>query len=390
MIRKLFVLLAGMLVTVAVYAAGAQLRANHPDSYVVRRGDTLWDISAKFLSKPWLWPEIWQANPQVRNPHLIYPGDVLNLSFINGPRLGLEPSVHREGEAVPAIPLSELKIFLKDMRVMDSSAVSSAPYVVGLEEARLAGTVGQNIYVRGLQGEPGQRWAIVRPTHILRGFDQDDPGKADLVGHTLDSDASMVEDPPWREDTNNYGHYGGDASLGVETSDGHHLSRGADLGVEVSVIGTAETLRMGDPSTLLLLDSTVEIRSGDRVMPLDDAPYDPYFYPHAPKSVPADAKVIGFADAMDAVGSRQVVLLSVGAKDGVDNGQTYSIYEPGEAIHDDVASSSWHRGVGKMVQLPDEYVGHVMVFRTFNRVSYGLVMDSLRPVHVGGRLRAPD
>jgi hypothetical protein len=93
---------------------------------------------------------------------------------------------------------------------------------------------------------------------------------------------------------------------------------------------------------------------------------------------------------MDAAGSRQVVLLSMGAKDGVDNGQTYSIYEPGETIHDDVASSSWHRGVGKNIELPDEYVGHVMVFRTFNRVSYGLIMDSLRPVHVGDHLRAPD
>ena len=373
MIRKIIVLLAGMVVTVAVYAAGAQLRADHPDSYTVRRGDTLWDISAKFLSKPWLWPEIWQANPQVRNPHLIYPGDVLNLSFINGPRLRLEPSVHREGEAVPAIPLSELKMFLKDMRVMNSNAVSSAPYVVGLEEARLRGTVGQNIYVRGLQGAPGQRWAIVRPTHVFRGFNQNDPGNADLVGHEIDSNVAMVN-TPWSEDSRNDGHYG----------------RGEDLGVEVSVIGTAETLRMGDPSTLLLLDSTMEIRSGDRVMPVDDTPYDASYYPHAPKSVPANAKVIGFVDAMDAAGSRQVVLLSMGAKDGVDNGQTLAIYEPGETIHDDVASNSWRRGVGKEVTLPDEYVGHVMVFRTFDRASYGLVMDGLRPVHIGGRLRIPE
>ena len=373
MIRKLIVLMAGMLVTVAVYAAGAQLRADHPDSYTVRRGDTLWAISAKFLSKPWLWPEIWQANPQVRNPHLIYPGDVLNLSFINGPRLRLQPQVHPEGEAVSAIPLSELKMFLKDMRVMDSNAVSSAPYVVGLEEARLRGAVGQNIYVRGLQGEPGQRWAIVRPTHVFRGFNQNDPSRADLVGHELDSNAAMVN-APWDENTRNDGHYG----------------RGDDLGVEVSVIGTAETLRMGDPSTLLLLNATLEIRSGDRIMPIDDTPYDAFYYPHPPKSVPANAKVIGFADAMDAVGSRQVVMLSVGAKDGVDNGQTFTIYEPGETIHDDVASNSWNRGVGKKVTLPDEYVGHVMVFRTFDRVSYGLIMDGLRPVHIGGRLRAPE
>jgi hypothetical protein len=375
MIRKIIVLLSGLLVTVAVYAAGAQLRSGHPDSYTVRRGDTLWDLSAKFLVKPWLWPEIWQANPQVRNPHLIYPGDVLNLSFINGhgPSLTLQPSVHAEGEAVPAIPLSELKMFLKDMRVMDSSAVSSAPYVVGLEESRLRGTVGQNIYVRGLQGEPGQRWAIVRPSHVFRGFDEGNPAKADLVGHTLDSNAAMVN-APWEENSRNDGHYG----------------RGDDMGVEVSVIGTAETLRMGDPATLLLLDSTREIRTGDRIMPVDDHPYDAQFFPHAPKSVPNDARVIAFADAMDAVGSRQVVALSIGAKDGVDNGQTYSIYEPGETIHDDVASNSSRRSFGKTVTLPDEYVGHVMVFRTFDRVSYGLVMDSLRPVHKGNRLRMPE
>ena len=376
MIRKSIGLLAGMLVTVAVYAAGVQLRTDHPDSYTVRRGDTLWDISAKFLSKPWLWPEIWQANPQVRNPHLIYPGDVLNLSFINGgPRLKLEPSVRREGDAAAAIPLSELRMFLKDMRVMDSNAVSSAPYVVGFEEARLRGTGGQNLYVRGLQSQPGQRWAIVRPSHVFRGFEQDDPKDADnaIVGHLLDSNAAMVNSP-WSEESRNDG----------------HLGRGTDLGVEVSVIGTAETLRSGDPSTLLLVDSTQEIRTGDRVLPLDEKPYDPYYYPHAPKAVPNNARVIAFADALDAAGPRQVVALSIGAKDGVDNGQTYSLYEPGETVHDDVASNSWNRGIGETVKLPDEFVGHVMVFRTFDRVSYGLVMDGLRPVHKGARLTMPE
>lgn len=373
MIRKITVLLAGMLVTVAVYAAGAQLRADHPDSYTVRSGDTLWDISAKFLSKPWLWPEIWQANPQVRNPHLIYPGDVLNLSFINGPSLRLQPGVHREGNAVPAIPLSELRTFLKDLRVMDSNEVSSAPYVVALEENRLRGAVGQNLYVRGLQGEPGQRWAIVRPSHVFRGFDQDSADDASITGHDLDSNAAMVN-APWREDSRNDGHHG----------------RGQDMGVEVEVIGTAETLRTGDPATLLLLDSVKEIRSGDRILPVDDAPYDPYFYPHPPKSIARNARVIAFADALHAVGPRQVIALSVGAKDGVDNGQTYSIYRPGENIHDDVASSSWRRGVGERVTLPDEFVGHVMVFRTFDRVSYGLVMDSLRPVRKGDKLTMPE
>ncbi|WP_266169144.1 LysM peptidoglycan-binding domain-containing protein [Dyella subtropica] len=375
MIKKSIGLLAGMLVTVAVYAAGAQLRSDHPDSYTVRKGDTLWGISARFLSKPWLWPEIWQANPQVQNPHLIYPGDVLNLSFINGPHLGLQPRVRAEGEAVPAIPLSELRLFLKDMRVMNSNEVNDSPYVVGFEEGRLRGAVGQNIYVRNLNSEPGQRWAIVRPSHVFRGFKEDDRSDPSngIVGHDLDSDVSMVKGP-WNENFRNDGHYG----------------RGHDLGVEVAVIGTAETLRTGDPSTLLLLDSTQEIRKGDRILPIDDKPYDAYYYPHAPKAAPENARVIAFADAMDAVGRRQVVALSIGAKDGVENGQTYSVFQPGENIHDDVASNSWDRGVGKRVTLPEEFVGHVMVFRTFDRVSYGLVMDGLRPVNKGARLALPE
>jgi hypothetical protein len=375
MIRKSIGLLAGMLVTVAVYAAGAQLRADHPDTYTVKKGDTLWAISARFLSKPWLWPEIWQANPQVQNPHLIYPGDVLNLSFVNGPRLGLQPRVRAEGEAVPAIPLAQLQTFLKEMRVLNSNEVSALPYVVGFEEADLRGTPGKNVYVRHLDAQPGQRFAIVRPTQVFRNFDESkgrDNG-ADLVGHPLDSDVSMVR-TPWKEDFRNDGHYG----------------RGKEVGTEVTVIGTAEVLRTGDPSTMLLLDSTMEIRKGDRIMPIDDKPYDPYYYPHAPKSVPGNARVVAFTDAYDAVGPHQVVALNIGSQDGVENGQTYSIYQPGEDIPDDVAHNSWNRGTGTTVTLPQEFVGHVMVFRTFDRVSYGLIMDGLRPVHKHDKLELPE
>src|ERR1700741_787366 len=132
MFNRMLALVSASLLTVATYAAAVDLQDNHPDTYVVKKGDTLWDISARFLSKPWLWPEIWQANPQVRNPHLIYPGDVLDLSFVNGgPSLRLEPSAHREGKAIPAVPLDKLKQFLKDTRVVDPSEVKDAPYVMG-------------------------------------------------------------------------------------------------------------------------------------------------------------------------------------------------------------------------------------------------------------------
>lgn len=374
MLKKALAVLAGSLVAVTVFAAGAaQLRSSHPDSYTVRRGDTLWGISAKFLMKPWLWPEIWQANPQIRNPHLIYPGDVLNLAFINGrPSLSLTPSVHREGEAVPAIPLDALKTFLKDLRVMDSGAVSKAPYVVGLEENQLRVASGQNIYVRGLKSEPGQQWAIVRPEHMFRGYGDGDKGTS-VFADELYANAAMVKSP-WEEDFDN---------------GSGNLRRGKDLGVEVRVIGTAQVLRTGDPSTLLVTESTNEIRSGDRIMPVGDNPYDPYFYPHAATSDPKDGRVIAFTDAMDAVGPHQIVALSVGANDGIDNGMTFSVWQPGENIHDDVASNSWNRAIGKRVTLPDEYIGHVMVFRTFDHVSYGLVMDGLRPVKKGDKIKVP-
>ncbi|KJV35284.1 LysM peptidoglycan-binding domain-containing protein [Luteibacter yeojuensis] len=384
MIKKFAMLLGGMFFTVAVYAAAAQLRPNAPDTYTVRKGDTLWDISAKFLRKPWLWPEIWQANPQVRNPHLIYPGDVLNLSmFGGGPRIGLQPRVRSEGEPVTAIPLSELRMFLKDMRVMDADAVESAPYVVGFEDAQLRGTPGNKVYARDLDSaQPGQRWAIVRPTHRFRDHG-DDPGNTDMVnnpGHggfvadSLDSDVSMAPSP-WREDTRHDTHNG----------------KGSDAGVEVSVIGTAEVLTTnGDISSLVVVDSTMEIRKGDRFMPVDDKPYDPYFYPHAPKALPADPRVAGINDASYGVGSRQVVSLSVGSADGVDNGTTFQVMSRGEKIADEVSGNYNRRSTSRSAQLPDEYGGHVMVFKTFDHVSYALVMDALRPVRPGDKLVMPE
>ncbi|KGI76772.1 LysM peptidoglycan-binding domain-containing protein [Oleiagrimonas soli] len=368
MFKKTLALLAGLLVTVAVYAAGAQLRADHPDTYVVKKGDTLWDISARFLQKPWLWPEIWQANPQVHNPHLIYPGDVLNLSY-DGQHVMLKPRMREVGSAIPAIPLDDLKMFLDDMRVVSSDKLKASPYVVGFEENMPRGVTGQFVYVRGLQAQPGQRWAIVRPTHMFRSFD-DAPTR---VAHALDSNVAMINGP-WQEDSREDGHYG----------------KGDEIGVEVRVIGTAKMLRGGDPATLLVTDSNREIRAGDRILPVNDKPYDPYYYPHAPKSVPDNAHVIAFTDSLSSAGKHEVVALSIGSSDGVDNGQTYSVFAPGETIHDDVASSSMQRSIGDHVKLPDEFVGHVMVFRTFDHVSYGLIMDGVRPVHTGDILRMPE
>ncbi|MGH8028922.1 MAG: LysM peptidoglycan-binding domain-containing protein, partial [Arenimonas sp.] len=149
-----------MLLTLATYAFAAELREDHPATYVVQKGDTLWDISARFLNKPWLWPEIWQANPQVKNPHLIYPGDVLSLVYIDGNRVTANGP--RTGDAITAIPLSDVEPFLKQLTIVGD--VQSLPYVVGLEDDRLISSSGQLAYVAGMSGaQPGQLVQIARP-----------------------------------------------------------------------------------------------------------------------------------------------------------------------------------------------------------------------------------
>ena len=151
------VVLTAALLTVATYAVAAEMRGDHPDTYVVKRGDTLWDIAGQFLKRPWLWPEIWQANPQIRNPHLIYPGDVISLAYLD--RVAAQPGP-RTDAPITGVPLSQVEPFLKDLRVVDS--IDQMPYVVALEEDRLRSTQGEIAYIKGLSGaQPGQRYAVV-------------------------------------------------------------------------------------------------------------------------------------------------------------------------------------------------------------------------------------
>ena len=384
MLKKSLALLTGVLIAftvVAAYAAGSgMLRKDHPDTYVVKKGDTLWSIAARFLNKPWLWPEIWQANPQVHNPHHIYPGDVLSLAYLgNGmPALVLKPRAVATplSEAVAPIPLSELETYLVDLRVFaHRSALANAPYVVGFEDNEPRGAPGEFVYIMGLKGvKPGERFAVVRPSHVFTTFNAD-AGSRDQISQNLDDDVTQYNGP-WHRNTIGDGHFG----------------KGHTLGYEAQVIGTVEVLRTNEhgPATTLLKASAMEIRKGDRILPLDTHPYDSNYFPHAPKSLPPNMRVIAFNDAMDAVGSKQVVALSAGSEEGVRNGQTYAIWQPGERIINDVESSSFDHTFGKRVTLPSEFVGHVMVFRTFDHVSYGLVMDAQGPVKLGDKLELPE
>ena len=390
MLKKLVAVSAGLLFTLGVYAATVEWADRHPDRYVVKKGDTLWDISARFLKKPWYWPEIWQDNPQVRNPHLIYPGDEL---VINGRHLGhgqgsIEPHARAVGteEAVPPIPLSALKQWLKNTRIVGEDDYKNAPHVVGIEENQLRGTAGQLVYLRGLSAQPGQKFALLRPSGRYYDMPPEDEGRPREVyrqgnGRVFDKPDEREGRPAmlWRHGPNEFTLAGNVRFLGYEMLD----------------FGVVEVTRSGDVSSALIVYSDFEVRPGDFVLPIQDKPYDDQYVPHPPARTPENTRVIAFSDALNAVGPRQVVALSRGSEDGIDNGTTFSIYHPGERIDDrtdypDGSARKFFHPNDSKVTLPPEFIGHVMVFRTFQRVSYGLVMDAVKPVHIDDFLHDPD
>jgi len=362
MFKRLPAVFAAMLLTLASFAFAAEMSGDHPSTYTVRKGDTLWDISARFLKKPWLWPEIWQANPQVKNPHLIYPGDVLSLAYIDGRAQVTSDPQARTGDAIDTIPLSDIEAFLKQLTVVDE--IDSLPYIVGLEEGRLITSAGQLVYVRGLVGaQPGQEVQIARPMNV---YSQRGWSALDFRGDRFHTHWAYTDE--------------------AAKYDAH----GPKLGIELMQHATGEVTKVqGEITSVLLRQEGRDVRIGDRVLPMPP-PYDSHFYPHAPTSIPAEAIVLAATDGTFNTGPRSVVALSIGSAQGVNNGTVFSTWRDGGMQPDTVAHKNRLLAQSDKVDMPDEFSSHVMVFRTFNNISYALVMDGIRPVHVGNVLKHPD
>ena len=377
--RGLRTMFAAALLTVAAYATAVELRGDHPDTYVVKRGDTLWDIAGRFLQRPWLWPEIWQANPQIKNPHLIYPGDVISLAYLD--RVAVQPGTRAEGP-VNAVPLAEIEPFLKDLRVVDS--LDGLPYVVGLEDNRLRTTQGQVAYIRGLEGvAPGQRYLVVRPEKRYRFVE-----RAGLC-----CDLFQTEDLDARGNTmRGTGEFWSNAVFPSKNTEflGYELMTQASGTVTRGEVGGIQA------STLLLDSAGREVRVGDRLVPVEAQPYDLQFFPHPPKQQQKYGRltVMAVADMMKTGGPRDVIAISGGAREGIDNGTVFSIWRRGSSVTDKVKdgldSNEDVTLFENKVRLPDEFAGHAMVFRTFNNVSYALVMSSVKPTQIGYELKHPD
>ncbi len=335
------------LLVVATGAAGQsgdtiELNPEHPDRYVVVKGDTLWDISAMFLKEPWYWPEIWYVNPQIENPHLIYPGDVLTLVYVDGkPQLRLtrgdgtarlSPRVRAEDRdaAITAIPYSVIEPFLRGGMVMSKDEADALPYVVALRDHLIAGA-GHEVYVSDLNDSTplGTEYAVLRLDDKLK-----DPDTGDVLGY------------------------------------------------EVIFIGDAELRGTGSPDTLFLTDTDREAMRGDKIRAIDTSlPLN--FYPQAPTR-DVNGTIISVLDGVALIGQYQMIIINRGSDDGLTAGSVLAVWQRGEKVRDPNAG-----GLGKKVQLPDTFAGNVMVVKAYDDVSYALVMEAVSEMRVGDRAKNP-
>ena len=335
-------LLALLLLASAAVQAQVQLKNGHPETYTVVQGDTLWDISGKFLSKPWKWPEIWHVNPQVANPHLIYPGDRLSLVYIDGqPRImlnrgasrgtiKLSPQVHSTpmAEAIPTIPLEAINSFLLSNRIVDSKEdFNQAPYVVAGNAERVLSGKGDRLYVRG-DVDNNAAYGIYR-----QGRTYIDPDTKEFLGINADD-------------------IGGGDVVAIE----------------------------GEVGTLVLNRTTQEVRIADRLFPTEERAITSTFVPSEPKE-DIEGLILDVPRGVTQIGQFDVITLNKGIRDGLVEGNVLAVYKTGETVRDRISGTS--------VKIPDERAGLVMVFRTYDKLSYGLVLYASRQLAVMDKVKNP-
>jgi hypothetical protein len=333
----------------------SELAPNAPDQYTVKRGDTLWDISSLFLRSPWRWPELWGMNlDQIRNPHLIYPGQMLFLDKsggrarlrvgqpVAGDTVRLSPRVRSEpldAGAITAVPMHLIAPFLNEAVVFNTNELDAAPRIVAAQEGRVLLGRGDTAYVRGELG--GLRdWRVFR-------------------------EATPLKDPITQE----------------------------VLGYEAQYLGTAEYRRAGEtvsagdgkpqivPATFAISTIRKEVGVGDRLAPVPPRDFTAYV-PHAPAQ-PVDGRIVSVYGEALIAGQNQIVALNRGAKDGMERGHVLALWQAGTSTTDKTDPAR------PAMKLPDERHGLLFVFRVFDRVSYALILNVQHPVRAGDRFTQP-
>ncbi|MCL4748202.1 MAG: LysM peptidoglycan-binding domain-containing protein [Burkholderiaceae bacterium] len=352
-----------------VQAQPIELQKDAPDKYVVVKGDTLWDIAGRFLQKPWRWPEIWQLNrEQIRDPHLIYPGDIVYLDKSgSSPRLRLaravdsgrpvpaptssasaaqpaatqtaerveraSPRVRRdaiEALAVQTIDAQAIEPFLSRSLVVDEKALESNPRIVATQDGRVYLARGDLAYVRGLKDESIRDWQVYRNVRAL-----------------LDPDTRLP------------------------------------IAWEAQFIGLARLERGGDPAAFRVVSANEEIGTGDRLLPAERV--SPVNYVPRPPEGPVSGRIVSVHRGVAQAGRNSIVALNVGSGAGLAVGNVLAIKERSRTAQDREAKDKKDRDV----RLPGEPVGHLLVFRVFDKISYGLIMRSSRDAAVGDEVTNP-
>lgn len=345
------------------WAADVNIRDNSPTQYTVVEGDTLWDIAGMFLEEPWLWPEVWQINPQIEDPDLIYPGDIIELAYVDGNpvlRLSrgtapegvrtvrLSPQVRREPlagrSAIPAIPLNLISGYLSGNSVVSETSFDNAPYILGGREGRSLLSEGDDALARGAWANGVAIYDIVRRGRVL-------------------------EDP----------------------------ESGEALGIEALQVGTATLVRSDDNEASLTITSTEqEVRVGDRLIPRVSMGLSATYMP-APPPFAVNAAIVSIGTGRMVGGTYDTLIINVGANDRIAVGQLLTVEDEPEVFDDQIGErTAWQRikhafGVenSNEVTFPGEAAAQVLIYRVFDNASMGLVIDSNRDVRLNDRVVTP-
>ncbi len=326
-----------------IQAETIKLADNAPNEYVVVKGDTLWDISARFLQSPWLWPKVWEANAQIFNPHLIYPGDVIYLYWQNGePRLGIkqpsgptgtvvltpEVKVIPRKEAIQTIPLRDLRAFLHDNQVVSQDLLDNAPYILGGKNQRILAANGDRVYARGTLVGDEKLQAIYRPSKTYK-----DPHTGEELGFELHRVADVVV-------------------------------RGFE----------SETIKLD------VANAVEEVRIKDQVIPSEESALNTRFTPKAGPDL-ENVEIIAVHNGVANIGQFDTLTVNAGLREGVSVGDVFAIFNRGEKIRDPKT--------GETLRLPSERAGELMVFKAFEKVSYAIVMRAHEVIKLGDELHTP-
>ena len=357
MFRPIITLLMICSISLPLNAQEIELNKNHPDRHVVVKGDTLWGISGKFLKDPWQWPKVWRLNrTEIKNPHLIYPGDVVVLDNSGKtPRLSVlhetvnvNPHAVEEQldkEAISTIPLSAITPFLHQPLIIEKDQLVTSPRIIAAQDNRVVLSPDTRVYVKGINEGDALNWHIYRPGENLL-------------------------DPMTKE----------------------------VLGVEAHYLGDARLIKYGDPASADIVKAKEEIFAKDRLVAMSDEQTN-NFVPHAPEAQ-MNGRIIKIYGGVAEGGPNSIVSLNLGAKDGAEIGHVLAINRYGRVIKDPEYDKSADKNKGAqsadkqalapgMVKLPDERIGLLMVFRVFDRVSYALVMQASQPVYALDSVNTP-